>query len=490
MNHISHFLSELSHKLLLLALILFSLLRFPSLFEPYWYGDEGIYQIIGRALNRGVLLYDGVWDNKPPLLYFVYAFFDGDQFLVRLFSFIVGIICVVLFYKIADILLQKKLHASIITVVFAVFFGSPYLEGNIANAENFMLFPILLGLLLILQHVLPRKEKSVVWIKNPQLSFILGGLSLGISFMIKTVGVFDFLTISFFLLFLHYPLQKKIIEIGVIFLGFLVPFFLLSIYFLSLGILDAYFQATFFSNVSYVGFENYFLFPQGLLILKLSILGLYLFSVFVKRKKLSDAILFITIWFGFSLFNSFFSQRSYTHYLLLSLPSILLIGGIIYETSKLRLLFAIGYIAIIIGMIIHFKPYPLTKTISYYENFISYLSGKKTTYDYQIFFDSDVPRDYEISEYLNLKLSSDDRVFIFGNSAQIYVLSDTLPINRYTVAYHINTDDAKADVQESINTIRPEYIVVLPDVRLNGISLPNYVYRLSLGETAIYENTN
>ncbi|HEX8932414.1 MAG TPA: hypothetical protein VF810_04620, partial [Patescibacteria group bacterium] len=51
--------------------LIFFLLRLPSLIEPDWYGDEGIYQTIGMALHKGSFLYTQIWDNKPPLLYLV-----------------------------------------------------------------------------------------------------------------------------------------------------------------------------------------------------------------------------------------------------------------------------------------------------------------------------------------------------------------------------------------------------------------------------------
>lgn len=69
----------------LILSVIFFLTRFPALFEPNWYGDEGIYQAIGRALRAGKLLYVGAWDNKPPTLYYIYAFFDANQFQIRLF---------------------------------------------------------------------------------------------------------------------------------------------------------------------------------------------------------------------------------------------------------------------------------------------------------------------------------------------------------------------------------------------------------------------
>lgn len=487
MNHLSHFFSETSHKILLLSLTIFTILRFPSLFEPYWYGDEGIYQAIGKALRLGIPLYDGVWDNKPPLLYVLYAIADGDQFTVRLLSLIVGIISVALFFKLSSLLVKNTSVVYVLTILFAVLFASPYLEGNIANAENFMLLPAFLGFLLILQHTL-KKDKS--WISNSSVSLLIGGFLLGISFMIKIVGVFDFLTISFFLFLTYSSIQKTLRNQIVITLGFLLPFLVISLYFLSNGLLSSYLTATFFSNVTYVGYENFFLIPQGLLILKLILLFGFLAVLFFKRKKIQRESLFIITWFGFSLFSSFFSHRSYTHYLLLSLPSLILVGGLVYEHARKKLFFSLAYVFLVIFLIVHFKPFPVFKSVAYYGNFISYLFGQTDEYKYQLFFDPDVPRDYQIAEYLNMKLSENEEVFIYGNSAQIYVLSDTIPISRYTVAYHINNESAVAEVQKAINSKHPKYVVILPDQRLGSIYLPNYVYRLNLEDTAIYEYIN
>ena len=38
--------------LLILVCVVFALLRLPSLIEPYWYGDEGIYEVVGQAMSH------------------------------------------------------------------------------------------------------------------------------------------------------------------------------------------------------------------------------------------------------------------------------------------------------------------------------------------------------------------------------------------------------------------------------------------------------
>ena len=56
---------------LYLLLILVLVLRIPNLFEPYWYGDEGIYLTIGQSMNKGAKLYTEIIDHKTPLIYYL-----------------------------------------------------------------------------------------------------------------------------------------------------------------------------------------------------------------------------------------------------------------------------------------------------------------------------------------------------------------------------------------------------------------------------------
>ena len=117
----------------------FFLLRLPSLIEPNWYGDEGIYQCIGQAIHAGRLLYVQIWDNKPPFLYLVYALFNGDQFGIRLFSIISGLVAIITFFYLSQLLFKEYKPRIVATIAFCLLFATPLIEGNIANAENFML---------------------------------------------------------------------------------------------------------------------------------------------------------------------------------------------------------------------------------------------------------------------------------------------------------------------------------------------------------------
>ena len=84
---------ERHHLLIFVVLFLTFIFRFPSLFEPFWYGDEGIFAAVGRNLNFGGVLYQTAWDNKPPMIYLTYAgifsIFGVSMFWFRLVTIVV-----------------------------------------------------------------------------------------------------------------------------------------------------------------------------------------------------------------------------------------------------------------------------------------------------------------------------------------------------------------------------------------------------------------
>lgn len=441
-------------------------------------------------MRNGRVLYEGIWDNKPPLLYIVYAIFNGDQFYARIASLIFGVLATIAFYYLAKRILgdskenQKAVMWS--TGIFAFIFASPIIEGNIANAENFMLFPIILSALLIF------KEKL-----NPK-KYLIIGVILGIAFLFKIVAIFDFAAFSTFILITNINVSRgkinilKIIEDSIKLLwpfviGFTLPIIVTALFFL--GPAFKYFiQATFTQNVGYVGYGNKLIFPQGFLILKLIVLAAFNLYLFLRKTKFSKNLLFVLIWTSFSLFNAFFAQRPYTHYLLILLPSIsLLIGYVLIEKkNKVQLLLLLLLSIVLIFM--KFKTYG--KTAFYYQNFFAFITGNKSVDEYRGFFDRKTPKDYEIAQYIKMKTSPEDHIFIWGNNAQVYKLSDKLPPGRYTVAYHItNYKDGFSNTQEALEKTRPKLIIIMPNQPNPPFSLAGYGSAMRIEDVTIYGRT-
>lgn len=494
---------ELDYFFLSACVLLFSLLRIPSLIEPHWYGDEGIYQVIGRALYQGHLLYRDIWDNKPPLLYLYYMLVDGDLFYIRLLSFIFGVAAVITFFIVARKIFQNKSTPKFAsTIIFVLFFGSPILEGNIANAENFMLFPILLSLYLILK----------LTKKSPRILPISAGLLLSIAALTKIVAIFDlgaFMIILFTLRFYNMKfadIKKHIFvnpkELIIIFrqesmliLSFIIPFLVTLMFFLFTGAFTDFIRAAFFQNVGYVGYGNYlnvnfpyihFQLNQGLLIIKSLLLIFGVSLIFYYRKLFSPAGIVIYIWLIFSLFNSFFSARPYTHYVLVLLPVFCLLLGLAL-TGRKKLIAHI-LIVVLIVFVVKGNFWYHKKNISYYKNYISYMNGEINTNTYQSFFDKNVPRDYDIANFIKINTEENENIFLLSDSGQIYYMADKLPPGRYIVSYHMTTyKDGISETKKALLQKNPKYIIdTKRDARLSEL-LYGYKPLYKIKSAEIYE---
>lgn len=479
---------------LTVIIFIFTFLRIPSLVEPYWYGDEGIYQVIGMALRSGRILYQGIWDNKPPILYLLYAIVNGDQFWARLLSLIFGIGAVVAFYFLAKKIFTKPKIIYSATALFVFLFGTPLLEGNIANAENFMLFPTILAMYYIFSAKLSSRPRY----------YIFAGLLLSFSFLTKIVAIFDVaaaFSISLILGIYDVPIRnakdvfnasffrtcvaivKKELTFGI---SFAVPILATIFYFIAINVFGDFYKAAFSQNVGYVSYGNNFLIPNGLLYLKLILLAFSLLAIVRYRKVLSTTGVFILVWLFFSLFNAFFSERPYTHYLLVLLPAFCLFTGYIFENKKIAKITGALFIGMFFLLWTNFNIYK--KVIPYYQNYFNFVLGNKTAELYQAFFDSHTPGDYEVARFISTKTTKQDGIFIWGDSGQIYALTGKLPPGRYIVAYHITFyKKAVEETQHAISLAKPKYIIVMKNGDDADSLLVSYSLRYKIANSYIYE---
>lgn len=478
---------------------LFFILRLPSLIEPYWYGDEGVYELIGQALNNGRMLYSQIWDNKPPLLYFIYAIANADQFTVRFISLLSGLVSTVFFYYLSKNLFRSDKISSITTVFYTLLFATPIFEGNIANAENFMLLPIIAAGLLVY------KTTEIKKIAHAYSALFIAGLLLGIAFLLKIIAGFDFAAFFIFMIIIFFPEQlsirqnkrpyKDLLEkLAVYTIGFLIPITSAVLYFFMKGSFVDFIQATFFSNISYVDYKNKFIISQGFLVLKLLAVFGAVVLVFWKRKRLPKHVIFILLWFFFSVFNAFFSGRNWNHYLLVLLPATALLAGLLFERRIKKLVIVVLALLLVLmySLNVFFKVTSRTigKTLQYYQNFALFITNKKSIREYQEYFDGQVPRDYEVARFIANNTKPNDVILVWGNNPQIYVLSKTLPPGKYTVEYHISQSSKSiAETAEDIRRTNPKYLVILSEAEHFPFSIGTYVNRFNLEGADIYERT-
>lgn len=443
------------YKYWLILFLVFLFLRLPSLFEPYWYGDEGIYLVLGQAIRKGVTLYSHIHDNKPPSLYYLAAL-SQTVFGFRLLLLFFMAPTIYFFHRLSQFFLSPK-ASKIATFIFLVLSSIPLIEGNMANAEVFMLLPTLAGIFLIF------KDKSTFD------DLTIAGLLLGLAFTIKVpVAVeFGFLCLWLFTddLKSFKQIFSRLRNIFVFGFAFLMPIILWSVYFYFKGAFKQFLVASLLQNFGYLsswstGTQTASATSGGLTtrLLFLVIAWLIIF-VLKTRKIISRNFSFLLFWFSATVFGSLLSGRPYPHYLIQVLPSFTLILVEIFNFKDKKNQFLSSLSIFILAFILfkfQFYFYPVVK---YYSNFYSYAVGYKSTSDYRTYFGSDVNDIYQIADFIDTNSSSTDKIFVWGDQAYIYALANRLPSSKYIVAYHVVDFNGYDDTIDRIKANLPKLIV-------------------------------
>lgn len=244
----------ITHQWPLLLLIIVSglLLRVSGIFSVCIFHDEGkfLYKtseiLKGAVLNRDfgdVSLY-GIF----TFLIFSFSIFGKSVFHTRLLFSSVNMITVLFVYLVARELYGKKVGL-LSSLLFAVT-PSVVAWSRLVMADPLTTLFALIGLYMFLV-----AEK-----KNSRLDLFWSGLSLGVSFLMKPVGILMFLVISLYLLVKDFRQRKSFrlgsTKIAYLFLGLVPPLCIFICYVLVTNTLNnLWLVNTFFYNFYYF---NYF----------------------------------------------------------------------------------------------------------------------------------------------------------------------------------------------------------------------------------------
>ncbi len=444
-----------------ILLVVVFLLRLPSLFEPYAYGDEGVYLTVGLAIRRGLLLYRDIFDNKPPLIYLLAAAAGGTMFWFRflLLASVMGSIW--FFRKLTEKIFSSPPAVKTATLIFAFLTTIRLIEGNIANSEIFILFPVIAGFYLVFRLLEPETKKTG--------GFFAAGLILSASFLLKVPALLDFGVIFAFLVFFRE--RNKILHFGrketFLLAGYLLPIFLTGLFFFCRGAFAQFFDACFKQTFGYLfswktGSHVFSL--ASLVKSELLIRGIILLAglglLFSQRKKLTLPLALIPLWFLFALFGATLSGRPYPHYLLQVVPPFsLAIGLLLTPQKKVKWFLVAGLLGILVlsQTRYHFWSYP---TLPYYQNFLELVTKQKSREDYLAFFGGETPQIYELAQLVNESTLPDERIFVWGNQPHLYALARRLPTGPYTVAYHIQDFHQEKAVAALLEQKLPSLIII------------------------------
>src|SRR4030042_4974852 len=473
-------------------LLLIFFFRLPSLFEPFWYGDEGIFAAVARNLNFGGTLYQTAWDNKPPMIYLTYAaifkIFDVSMFVVRLVTVSVVLTTAATIYEIARTIIGKN-RALLVTFIFGLLTSLRLIEGNLALTEIFMILPITLAMLVVIKRDFDYP------------SLFGAGILFALASLYKQVGALEAAALGIFL----FLISKNFVEFfkkGLILsLGFLTPYILSIAYFAPKNLLGDYIFAAYTYYRIYLGESPKYAFFINILKF-LPILAAIVYGLYKKRKGKTDISHLILLWTAFSFLGSYFSGRTYGHYLVQAVPAFsLLLTSVTIKPSlkRVQIIFALFFfIPIIFLTKLLFTDFlsagPINQ-FSYYQNFVEYTNGRKSIDKYNDYFDRNVNSIMALSDFLRIHGGSGKTVYIWGDYPWLYAIADLKNPSRYVTSFHVfGVPDGQEEVVKNLEDNPPKYIIK-PQTsigyfeELEKLISQRYTFQITIENSDVYLKT-
>lgn len=464
---------------LILILASVVVLRIPSLFEPYWYGDEAIYLTIGKALRSGIQLYGQIHDNKPPFLYFLAAIAGGNLFWFKFIHLGWNLVTIWAFANLAaKFFKERKAAVGLAVWAFALETTLPPLEGNIANAENFFLLPCIAAVSWLFS---PRPKKWVV---------AVGGIVIGLGTLFKMpvaveAGIWPVV---------WWTERKKQwwLKSGVLVLGVAIPIVLSVWGYYAMGSGKEYLNAAWRQNLPYLSSWKATSAATGLYSTKgrVVVLAIVLAVTAGTARKWGREKTIWLVWGELAIFAALLSGRPYPHYLLQAAPALGLAVGVFLVGERAEKFLAGGMVALaaIVFVVFNFYGY---STSGYYLNFAHWVSGLKTREEYYAWFNPQVNNNYAISQIVKAGTREGDRIFVWGDEPMIYAMTGRMPPGKYTVKYHVKDFQGEEETLKSLYEQKPKFIVSFgQDDELPGLPellSDNYQLVQSVGTARIFK---
>ncbi|OGM78183.1 hypothetical protein A2188_00905 [Candidatus Woesebacteria bacterium RIFOXYA1_FULL_43_9] len=471
-------------------LIAVLILRIPSVFEPYSYGDEMIYLTLGEAVRRGITLYKYIHDNKPPLLYLI-AGLSGNLMMLKVILGFWSLVTIYLYYRLMSLMSKNRTLVKIATIAFGILTTIPTFEGNIANAEVFMVGPTILAMILLLKSSYstqrhPRPDRGSIqtkaWIPCPSntagrqarddnrckiiINLLLAGVLFAIAVLFKFPAIFDIPVVFLYWLLTKKPLKKTLAGGILVFTGFATLILGTFVYYFAKGAGPEYLVAAFLQNLGYVSSwtasaQLPFWQKNAGLLIRFGILVVISLGLFLKHHPIKKEFLFFVLWLIFALFAVTLSERPYPHYFVQALPAVAYFLALLFVDKSIYQVISILPLSLAIFVLVYFKfwYYPTTP---YYTRFLRYATGQSDKKSYYQDFDRKLPVYYQIAQKVTAETQPSDPVLVWGDAPTIYALSKRLPPIKYVAGYHINDFYSWDKVLTDITT-RPPKIIVLEE---------------------------
>ena len=445
--------------------------------------DEGEYAYMGQLILRGIPPYKIAYNMKFPGTYAMYAFFmsifgqTGTG--IHLGLLIVNLAAISLLF-----LLVKKLinnYAGLTAAaVYAIMSVSYPAMGFAGHATHFVIVFALGGTLLLYKAVTEDNSKLYLW----------SGILLGLAPVMKQPGIFFPMFGGVFLLVTmiinrRSGFKDAVRKIIYFITGAIVPLIVMLLVLKVAGVFDKFWYwtidyAMLYENMVGFGeavhkFNSTFipLFIAFYPIWIVAVLGLVALFLHPKLKK-DIRILFVALFFVFSLLSIFPGYYFRSHYYITLFPAIAMLFGIfvdyILELSKAKYnLVKIKYVSY--GLLI----FAVASGIIYQYDYLFESSPNeicKRIYDANPFIES-----VEIAKYIEANSNKDDKIAVLGSEPEIFFYANRLSASGYIYTYSLMEDQKNYLVMQKemineIQTAMPKYFVYV-NVSASWMLKPN-----------------
>jgi len=464
--------------LAVLGVILLTIfLRIPYAYEKILNPDEANFTIVAREVLKGKLIYKDTIDTRPPLGYLLYMLVEiGNKkntlFGVHLLTIFWVILTTLILIHIANYISGDNI-GYITGFLYSIFSMGYYpYDAVCANAEIFMILPLVLSFLFFSYYLF--KKKNVYC--------FLSAFMVGVSFLFKQTGIYNILPV--FLVSFYYSLKEKsgkklkyifdrqtIPVLFIVGIGFLLPFLITLLYFVSKNNLDGYIYANFILGQRYVkavtlktGLYRNIAMTAHLIIPNFILFGFALSGVskiFLKNQDWENKkveyklfIFFLFLQTIFSFFGAYTGKRPIAHYYLPVFPSVVLLAGYGFKTLQEEIFMKYPSFplklfwkwVIILGILNSFITF---HDISDFTKKYRYIFTNR----FQIHYEED-----EISLYIKTYTTEKDKIYVWGYSPEIYLWSNRSPASPFfipDIALGISPGGEKfTDTRENIEKVR------------------------------------
>lgn len=437
------------------------LLHVPSLYEPRWYGDEGIFAAVAYNVRHGATLYSGAWDNKPPLIFFTYAAlqsaFGTGVFPLHLAAAATVLATQVVVLAIGSLLFGAR-RSLLAGLLFAFAMGTPLVEGNLAMTETFMVLPASLA---VLAYVLAERrdaDRRARW-------YIATGALIGVAAGYKQVAVFDGAAIALMIWIMH---DRPLRPLAWIAAGFALPQVAFALYFAATGAFGAYWYAIAGSLGVYAELgpaQSPFTRFAGFLPALLAVAWL------VRRRQLGRPVrlsMFPMLWLGFAVAGATSSSFAFPHYLQQAMPALALVlvadplGQEAEDVGTIAL--AVGGVlvaAVVFGQFAFaYEQRTQLDPVDYYRTFIQHQYGTMSDADYIEHFDGSVFTVRDIAASVR-RDGAGATLFTWSELPWLYPDAGmTNPTRYYTSFLGDVIPGAKDEILHDLEARPPTYIVI------------------------------